>query len=553
MSPRRTWSPGQLHEVEGVVPARPRLGADQPLRHLDRPLDVVRDCGRARRRCRPRPRAPTTARSRLISAVPRVRSPAPCRRPRRARAPSWRAGAARWRGGQVRRPAGHRLQEPHGLAAASSLPRSRSSCITRNAPRPSDPRATPDRLPPPASPHLCQLGHSSSRQAARHSGDLAVVVADDRPQAQGLARGPARRAPAAIARSSIVSAWTISETSTKRHSAASIARRIAGPGRLRGSVRRPLVQRGGVERRAAIAARRRGRLERPGDLLVPAPPSPRRGDAPRASSDRAVRASVAWTRRTVPPVAAGHRGLGQERMARNGSPGPRAGDARLSAGSRPPAPRVRPTEGVDRRLGRQCREQERVARCGRASAATRFDAAPRAWPGSAARSPGATWPPASCKRSRDLERVEGIAVRRSSIRTRTSRGNDGRAAPGRAGAGPRAGIGPTWSSAFAALPPGCQRRAREPCRRAADRQEDASAAVDEAPDRVGEDGHRRVVEPLRVVDRQTSGRSLASALEERRRRDRQRPLVRQLARRLGSQDGDLEGVPLDGQTRARLG
>ena len=81
---------------------------------------------------------------------------------------------------------------------------------------------------------------------------------------------------------------------------------------------------------------------------------------------------------------------------------------------------------------------------------------------------------------------------------------------------------------------------------AAHGQQDPRGAVDEPPDRVGEDRRRGVVEPLGVVDRDDQRPGVGQRAQQRCRGHRQRPLVRQLAGWLGAQDGDLDGVPLDG-------
>ena len=91
---------------------------------------------------------------------------------------------------------------------------------------------------------------------------------------------PARTLPAPprSPRSRISSAWTISETSTNRHSAASIARRTASSPRSRGcDLARPFVERCRVERRTAAAGVGGGRFERRGDALIAALAWRRRG------------------------------------------------------------------------------------------------------------------------------------------------------------------------------------------------------------------------------------------------------------------------------------
>ena len=91
-------------------------------------------------------------------------------------------------------------------------------------------------------------------------------------------------------------------------------------------------------------------------------------------------------------------------------------------------------------------------------------------------------------------------------------------------------------------------------RRPAHGEEHAHRPVDQTPDRIGKDRGRTLVEPLGVVDREEDGGLGGEDPEQARGRHRQRALVRQLARRGGAQERDLERVSLDrGQRREVVG
>ena len=244
---------------------------------------------------------------------------------------------------------------------------------------------------------------------------LAVVVADDRSQAQRHRPAPDPGAAAAIAaledRVRLDDLRDVDEQAFRgRASPAGARRRRARRGR---ELARPLVERCGVERRTARPGVRRGRLERRGDASHRGPRSHRPGGG--------------LARRRTSRSGRGSRGRAG---ARPGSPSPITACARSGCVNRidpavhrrrpPPRP---PATGPLARRGRRdeaCRASARSRRrpagappgsppAGRRSAPRR---ARRASRGSAGARP-ASRPGRRCReRAGDLERVERVAAGR---------------------------------------------------------------------------------------------------------------------------------------------
>ncbi len=322
--------------------------------------------------------------------------------------------------------------------------------------------------------------------------------------------------------------------------------------RLRRQLAGSLIERRRVERRAAIPARGRCGFHRRSDVLVAALGRPSEVACPgvvgrRRPGKRGVDpAQLVGTRE-------GDDRLGQERVAESDRFPVDGRDACPEGGLQPRGcPGIRSTKRVDCRLGRHGREQQRLPSGWRQRSDPCLDQGPKRLRD---RQPlaGRDSGPGSGEVAGDLEGVEGIAARRfldpdehQAWERPSGTGQEQlvqRCQRQRAHVQP---LPPLGGDAGGQLENRCAGLA-------ADGEQEAGGAVDEATNGVRENGGRRIVEPLGVVDREDQRLLAGELAQERRRGDRERPLVRQLAGRLGPQDRDLQSVPLHGGKNGELG
>ena len=365
-------------------------------------------------------------------------------------------------------------------------------------------------------------------------GRVAVVVADQRGEAHGLGKGrPGRRRRdrALEQRIRLDDLRDVDEEALRREGrpAQRVSARLSGSGlpRVRTARRRRAWRlASGPSPRPAPAPRRRSRagprLPHRGAERGRCPTrGPGEGRVCAALSGRACRRDrrLRQQRMREPdrsPLDGDDSRLRRRLERRRG---PRVGPSQRVDGARPRSPRAgaprvcAPAQrSGPRRASRATPDRQRLARRERGS---------------------------DLQRPRDLEGIERVAARRGldpdqdEPRKRPAEARQEQLVQA------ASGIGPTSSRSGPVRHPGDELEHCRP-RRSPHRQQNTDPPVGEPAHRIGDDRAGRLVKPLGVVDRDQERALFGDDSEERRRRHRQGSLVRQLARRLRAEEGDLE-------------